>query len=193
MLPVLLYVGSYPPCGFWFTSVNSFTFEAGMTASASPHLGSIPSVAGKNLPNQSHIWSRLRWERASKKAFFSGRVAYPDDRHVLIPHMLKCRKRYMASLIRDDLLGPDTSCKCGEGTRRPALQVDSVHQIAFSGRNKMDCLFTQKFFFSLFFLPITSQWVMVVKCLMASLPRQKKVVKAWARRLIMKDEFSGNF
>lgn len=34
---------------------------------------------------------------------------------------------------------------------------------------------------------------MVVKCLTASLPRQKKVVKAWARRLIMKDEFSGSF
>lgn len=92
--------------------LQSSTFEAGMTASASPHFGSIPSVAGKNLPNQSHIWSRLGWERASKKAFFSGRVAYPDDRHVLIPHMLKSRKRYMASLIRDDLLGPDTSCKC---------------------------------------------------------------------------------
>lgn len=30
---------------------------------------------------------------------------------------------------------------------------------------------------------------MVVKCLTASLPRQKKVGKAWARRLIMKDEF----
>lgn len=34
---------------------------------------------------------------------FSSRVAYIDDRHVLIPHMLKCRKRYMASLILDDL------------------------------------------------------------------------------------------
>lgn len=53
--------------------------------------------------------------------------------------------------------------------------------------------FSLRRFFFLFFLPITSQWVMVVKCLMASLPRQKKVVKAWARRLIMKDEFSGNF
>lgn len=73
-----------------------------MTASASPHFGSIPLWQVKPPKSIAHM-VQIRLGIASKKPFFSGRVAYIDDRHVLIPHMLKCRKRYMASLIRDDL------------------------------------------------------------------------------------------
>lgn len=127
---------------------KSSTFEAGMAASASPHFGSIPSVAGKNLPNQSHIWSRLGWERLPKKLFSPGEwLTLMTDTfwfHICwnvesVTWPLWFGMIYWA-------LTPVANV-CNEGTGRPALQVDSVHQIAFSGRNKMDCLFTQKFFF----------------------------------------------
>lgn len=68
--------------------------------SASPHLGSISVWQVKPPKSIAHM-VQIRLGKASKKPF-SVRVAHADDRRVLIPHMLKCRKRYMASLIQDD-------------------------------------------------------------------------------------------
>lgn len=72
-----------------------------MTVSASPHFGSIPLWQVKPPKSIAHM-VHITVGKASKKPF-SPRVAHIDDRRVLIPHMLKCRKRYMASLIQDDL------------------------------------------------------------------------------------------
>lgn len=69
--------------------------------SASPHFGSISPWQVKPPESIAHM-VHITLGKASKKPF-SSRVTYVDDRHVLIPHMLKCRKRYMASLIPDDL------------------------------------------------------------------------------------------
>lgn len=69
--------------------------------SASPHFGSTPMWQVKAPKSIAHM-VRITVGKASKKPF-SARVAYVDDRLVLIPHMLKCRKRYMASLIQGDL------------------------------------------------------------------------------------------
>lgn len=72
-----------------------------------------------------------------RKKKFSLRMAHIDDRRVLIPHMLKCRKRYMASLIHDDLLGLDTGYKCLRRGHDGAvhLQVDSVYQNLIQAHN----------------------------------------------------------
>lgn len=58
-----------------------------------------------------------------------------------------------------------------------------------AGRTKWIASSLRRFFFFFFYRKkqnkkktITSRWVMVVKCLTASLPRQKKEGKAWARR-----------
>lgn len=72
-----------------------------MTVSASPHFRSIPLWQVKSPKSIAHM-VHITVGTASKKPF-SLRVAHIDDRRVLIPHMLKCRKRYMASLIQDDL------------------------------------------------------------------------------------------
>lgn len=72
-----------------------------MTVSASPHFRSIPLWQVKPPKPIAHM-VHITVGKASKKPF-SLRVAHNDDRRVLIPHMLKCRKHYMASLIQDDL------------------------------------------------------------------------------------------
>lgn len=65
------------------------------------------------------------------------RVVHTDDRHVLIPHMLKCRNRYMASLILYDLLGLDTSRKCLQREQRgSSVRVDSVYQLTVQTHDK---------------------------------------------------------
>lgn len=82
---------------------------ADLVVSATGRFRSIPLWQVKAPKSMAHmVWITVG--KASKKAL-SLRVACADDRRVLIPHMLKCRKRYMASLIQDDLLGLDTSCK----------------------------------------------------------------------------------
>lgn len=61
----------------------------------------------------------------------------------------------------------------GEGMGRPALQVDSVHQIAFRATAKWIASVLAVFFLFFFLKPITSRWVIVVKRLTASSSGQK--------------------
>lgn len=65
----------------------------------------------------------------------------------------------------------------GEGMGRAALQVDSVHQIAFRATAKWIASPLAGFFF--FFKPITSRWVIVVRCLTASSSGQKVGKAGW--------------